>query len=703
MGGGPLWLLTGFFLDLLAAICCLLVAVWLMRRIDGNRRERPAMVGALIVSCAWCVGNAAFGPGAHLSSFIETMRDLAWLFVLYRLFANDGRDQSLAPIRPLVVVLVAVECLQPLLLVLDIRLAGDAAVADVILAVSALLRVLVAVGALVLLHNLYAGASAAFRLELRWTAAGLGILWAYQLNLYAVTYFTGASSSELLALRGLFIALSTALFALGANSRAADLKLLPSRAVAFQSLSLLVIGAYLLVMLVVSQSLSLLGGGLARLTQVGFVFAAAAVAVSWLPSRRLRGWLRVNVFKHLFQHRYDYRAEWLRFTETIGRAGPGARALAERAAQALADITDSDGAALLLPDNEGSLGLAGTWNWVGFAPPAIALGPEFVASAERTGAIIELDDAAFTANTYDEQTIIPQWLQDDPKAWIVVPLLHFKRLVGVAILTRPPVARKLDWEDFDLLKVVGGQLASYIAEQAGHEALAEATRFDEFNRRIAFVMHDIKNLASQLSLLARNAEKHADNPDFRADMLVTLTKSADKLNALLARLGRYGTGGAVKREPVDLSAMVRAIARRFDGIHPVQFTRKGSCTVVADPEALEQALVHLVQNAVDASDHRIPVTIDVTSDGLNGRVEVLDSGAGMSPQFIRESLFKPFVSSKNGGFGIGAYEARELVRAMGGRLDVESREGLGTRFTLTLPLAAAVELSPAQTINQEVA
>ena len=86
------------------------------------------------------------------------------------------------------------------------------------------------------------------------------------------------------------------------------------------------------------------------------------------------------------------------------------------------------------------------------------------------------------------------------------------------------------------------------AEQAGQEALGEAQRFDEFNRRIAFVMHDIKNLASQLSLLARNAEKHADNPAFRADMLVTLRNSADKLNALLARLGRYGGGGA---EPAE--------------------------------------------------------------------------------------------------------------------------------------------------------
>ncbi|MCP5396936.1 MAG: hypothetical protein H6918_09430 [Sphingomonadaceae bacterium] len=118
------------------------------------------------------------------------------------------------------------------------------------------------------------------------------------------------------------------------------------------------------------------------------------------------------------------------------------------------------------------------------------------------------------------------------------------RLLGVVVLARPPVPRALDWEDFDLLKLVGRQLASYLAEQAGEQALMDASQFDEFNRRIAFVMHDIKNLASQLGLLARNAERHADKPEFRADMLVTLRNSADKLNMLLARLNRYGASGS---------------------------------------------------------------------------------------------------------------------------------------------------------------
>ena len=690
------WSLVGFGLNLAGAVVCALVAAWLWGRLDSPRRERPAAVLALAVTAAWCVTNAAWGPGSLLAELIETPRNLAWILVLYRLFANDGRDQTLGPIRPLVVALAFVECLQPAVAILHARFGGLPQVHDATFAVASLLRAMVAVGALVLLHNLYAGASASARQVLRWPAAALAGMFGWHLNLYTLAWFTGYLPEGLFALRGLVAAAMALLVAIGTNARAADLRLLPSRTVAFQSLSLIVIGAYLLAMFLFAQSMSVLGGGLGRLTQVGFLFAAVTVAILWLPSKRLRGWLRVNVFKHLFQHRYDYRSEWLRFTGTIGRAAPDAPALPERAAQALADITDSQGAVLLLPAEDRGMELAGRWQWPELAVPAEPLAPEFAAMLESTGSVIELDQVRLAAS----EGMVPEWLLSDRKAWAVVPLLHFERLVGIAVLARPPFARRLDWEDFDLLKVVGRQLASYLAEQAGHEALLEAARFDEFNRRIAFVMHDIKNLASQLSLLARNAERYSENPAFRKDMLVTLTKSAEKLNALLARLGRYGAGGGTARAPVDLAQVAQRIVARYSGTHRVEVTRDERCLVLAEVEGLEQALVHLVQNAVEASAARSPVLLDVSCDGLHGRIEVVDSGLGMSPQFVREGLFKPFVSSKEGGFGIGAFEARELVRAMGGRLDVESREGLGTRFAIVLPLASAASLLDSQTYKE---
>jgi putative PEP-CTERM system histidine kinase len=376
----------------------------------------------------------------------------------------------------------------------------------------------------------------------------------------------------------------------------------------------------------------------------------------------------------------------------MGRAGPGALPLPERVVQAVADVTDSPGGLLLTPAEDSGLTLEARWQWPAPQVPAVGLSEtaaRFFAEAEF---ILDIDRWRRARPDDVPVDAVPAWLAQEADAWAMVPLLHYGRLLGVVVLARPANARTLDWEDFDLLRVVGRQLASYLAEHASQDALGEAQRFDEFNRRIAFVMHDVKNLASQLSLLARNAEKHADKPAFRADMLVTLRNSSDKLNALLARLGRYGAQGHEAVQPTAVAPLLHRIAERYRAQHPVTVIEAADCSIRCQPDALEQALVHLVQNAVEASENGQPVLLHARREGNEVTIEVTDSGTGMSPDFIRSRLFKPFHSSKPGGFGIGAFEARVMVRAMGGRLDVESHEGLGSRFSIRLPLAEAAEI-----------
>jgi signal transduction histidine kinase len=153
--------------------------------------------------------------------------------------------------------------------------------------------------------------------------------------------------------------------------------------------------------------------------------------------------------------------------------------------------------------------------------------------------------------------------------------------------------------------------------------------------------------------------------------------------------------------PVSVDAVARRVVAQFRAAHRVELIQAVPCQVAGREELIEQVLVHLVQNAIDASPADSPVFVQVLSEGLNGVIEVIDSGSGMSAEFIRTGLFKPFVSTKPGGFGIGAYEARELIVAMGGRLDVESREGLGSRFTIHLPLAETAELLKAFTNSDQ--
>ncbi|MDE2562499.1 MAG: PEP-CTERM system histidine kinase PrsK [Sphingomonadales bacterium] len=673
------------------AFCCVLLAVWTWQRRESGGKMGRMQVFALVVSAAWSVLVIVEGRSSPLALMAETGRNLAWIAALYTMFSRDDEAHSLRPIRLVIAALAFVELLQPALLVMRLRFEGVAAVDGMILQLSTMFRLLVAIGALVLVHNLYARSIAQQRGAMRWTCAALAVMWGYDLNFFTIDYLAGGVPPEMVAMRGAALVAFALLLALGSMREHVPLRLSPSRTVAFQSLSLLVIGIYLLVMIGAAQSLAWFGGGSGRLAQLAFAFATTIACLWLLPSGRLRSWLKVTVAKHLFQHRYDYRAEWLRFTRTIGRAGPDAPPLNERLVKAVADITDSACGLLLVPGECGELVLGARWQWRTADVPAEAMPPSATALLERGSFIIDLDEVRDGIDHDGESAIVPQWLRDDHGAWALVPLLHFERLVGLVALGRPPVARKLDWEDFDLLRVAGQQLASYLAEHAGQAALLEASRFDEFNRRIAFVMHDIKNLASQLSLLSRNAERHAENPAFRADMLVTLHNASEKLNALLTRLSRYGPGGGGKSEAVPVCEAIEAVAARYNvgEDRRVYIADCEPCTILAEREALEQVLQHLVQNALDASAAAMPVFLHASIDGLFARIEVIDSGCGMSAEFVRNRLFKPFVSSKPNGFGIGAFEARELVRAMQGRLDVESREGIGSRFTVRLPLAAA--------------
>lgn len=689
-GGLTLWQVIAVGTHLAAAGGALLAAAWLLSRRARAGITSVALIATLFATALWALLVASTGGGSPTGGIAEAVRNMVMLVAVYRLFAHDGRHASMTTVRPMVVSLILVELL--LCVLLAIRGEGwGSSVGAAIFQADMMFRLLGTIGGLMLVQNLYSSASPQARLVLRWPAAGFAALWLFDFQFYTLGYLLKEWPQELGSLQGLAGLALSGLLAMGGMRKLEQLRLQPSRTVAFQSISLVAMGVYLLAMTSLGQWLAGVGGDFARVLQFSVVVVAAVVALLLVPSARLRGWLRVTLTKHLFRHRYDYREEWLRFTRTIGR-GDEAMPLEERVVQAVADITDSPGGLLLTRDDEGKLVLAARWHWPTAEVPGTAVDAAAIRRLEQTGAIVELEALRQGRDPKNTASSIPDWLLAETKAWVVVPLLHFDRMVGAVVLARPPHARRLDWEDFDLLRVVGQQLASYLAEHAGQEALAEAGRFDDFNRRIAFVMHDIKNLASQLSLLARNAERHADKAEFRADMLVTLRNSSERLQALLTRLSRYNAAAVEQLGEVELGEVGRRAAARFVPPHSVVVFDGDEFLVRANAESLEQVLVHLIQNAVDASAFGEQIFIRLSGDSLHGIIEVVDSGHGMSADFVRNRLFKPFVSSKPGGFGIGAYEARELVRAMKGRLDVESHEGLGTRFTIRLPLAHAAEL-----------
>lgn len=662
------------------------LAIWQFQRDAERNATQISLIIAISLTSFWALSIAVEGAFVPISNFAESVRNLAWLsFMFILLRTGKGRDEPTTVniiYFALMLVLVGQIIVDSFIPIFDgsPRLIGMATYTAVVL------RMLFAVGALVLVHNLYSISAPETRWGIRLPMASLAAIWTYDLNLFTIMYLTQQLPIELVAMRGPAIACIAPILAL-ASVRNTNWNLKLSRSVAFRSLSLVAIGGYLLMMVVIAAALQIIGGDYAKLAQISFLFGTSIAALLLLPSGRFQAWFKVKLAKNFFQHRYDYRAEWIRFTDTIGRPGLESAPFHERVVQAIADITESPAGILLMPDDAGRLVLQSRWNWPTIQVPPKACTSNTISFFQETGHIVEFDALREDKDEKCDASAIPEWMLNDSQTWAAVPLVHFNRLAGVILLARPRINRTLDWEDLDMLRVAGRQVASYLAEAKSQESLSEAQRFDEFNRRMAFIMHDIKNLVSQLSLLARNAERHAENPEFQRDMIATLQDSASKMNGLLARLSQHNKAKPEEPKPVKVAKLLQSTIEKKRLIHAIETTQIDDLTVLADPPRVDQILGHLIQNAVDASAEEQPIQLNARRRDLSVAIEVTDSGHGMSSEFIRSQLFKPFASSKEGGFGIGAYEARQLAVAMNGRLEVESKEGVGSRFTLILPLA----------------
>jgi putative PEP-CTERM system histidine kinase len=655
---------------------------------------------AFAVTSGWAVAAAALGPQHILPQLLAIGRTFGFLSFMYAILDTADGDERHRGVKVVYFTVSAVLGLQLTITGVLPRFEDAPFVVHALLSTSHMLGVTVAAGCLILVHNIYGQAAPEARAPVRLPMIGLAGMWIYELHMNTVGYLSGGPIEDLQAMQGAILAMLVPAFALGARSNALS-KIRLSRAATFQSISVLAILAYLLLMMSATRLLEIIDGQWVRIGQIGIVFAMTLVVLILLPSGRARAWMRVTLTKHLFQHRYDYREEWLRFTRTMSVTGDNEAPIEDRVLKAIADIGEAPAALLVIPDEQYRFTVAANWNWPLLEGRSHAGEPEFARFLEATAHVVEFERLQGKgANGGDDVAVIPDWMTADDNAWAGVPLIHNDRLVGFVLLAHPLVRRPLDWEDLDLFRTAGKQAASYLAEAGTHHALADAQRFDEFNRRFAFIMHDIKNLVSQLSLVARNAERHADNPEFRADMVATLQSSVKKMNELLARLSRGNAPESQPGEATPVHAAVAAVADIKRRVHPVELSAEEDLLALADPERLEQALTHLVQNAIDASPADAPVRITITARDGEIAIEIADQGCGMSAEFIRTRLFQPFASTKDGGFGIGAFEARTLIAGMGGRLEVESHEGRGTRFTIFLPAAEESQAPFAPTERQ---
>jgi putative PEP-CTERM system histidine kinase len=704
---------VGFLSHLLAAIGFTALAVSVIAQRSPNSGNVWLVIAAL-TTAAWAgdfVMAARFG-GVYIAllSPAETLRAAAWIGFLVALLRTswqlDSRLSSSFVIAGAIGFVTAVQ------LGLDlVDLAGHPGASlharPAIAALFVVSRLTVAISALVLLHNLYVNAMPDSRTGIRLLCIGLAGFFGYDLNLYTLEFLLGNQSADLFNIRGAVDVLTVPLLLLSAR-QAWVARVQVSRQVVFHTLSMSIIGGYLIAMALLAYGLRLVGGDWGRLLQITFLFGTIILGavVALLP--RFRAMLRLQIAKNFFAYRYDYRVEWLRFIKTVSEVDVSPALLPERVVEAVCTVVDSPGGALFAPGDDGSFDVIAQWHWRGFTGAGVKADGDLATFLGQRQKVIDLDELRAGTGDYDG-IAVPAWAATDRGAWLVVPLLHLDALRGFIVVERTLARRTLNWEDFELLRTLGRQSASYIAEATTQAELDEAGKFDEFNRRFAFIMHDIKNLVSQLSLVARNAERHADNPAFRADMVATLQGSVGKMNDLLARLAQRTSERSDHGETVDLGALLADVvaAKSRQRANVTLAHGDEQHFVTGDPVRFEALFGHLIQNAIDASaaDAPVAVTLGRDRDSVSAVVTIADRGSGMSAAFIRNQLFKPFRSTKPGGFGIGAYEAREIARAAGGRLEVASREGEGTTFTIHLPLAlliAAPRPAPSPVANQRM-
>lgn len=677
-----------FASHVLAAVLFGALAVHQLRRWVDQPRHRP-LVAAFAAICLWSVFLAILDADSIPTRFAESARNLAFLAFMYGLLKEAGEDDRQRAAKAVYAAVAAAIGVQIAVGGVTHQFRALPLAYEALYSASQLLGLTIAAGALILVHNLYGQADPKSRAMLRLPVIALAAMWAFDLHLYTVAYMAPGLGADLVALRGPTLVMLAPLFALGLRA-SPNWRFRLSRAATFQSVSLFAILIYLAAMMSTSWVAGAIGGDVGRVAELTLIGVVTATAIGLMTSVRARARARVFIAKHVFEHRYDYRREWARFTDTVGREQSDGAPLEERIVKGLADIAEASGGVLLLVDDHDRMSAAARWNATAL-PPASGEGAEALLRFVRERHFVldfdRLRDGELIAG--EVRIAVPDWLTGLANAWAGVPLIHAGRLLGLVVLEHPSFRRRLDWEDLDLFRVAGVQAASYLAEARGQQALADARRFDEFNRRFAFILHDIKNLVSQLSLVARNAERHADNPEFRADMVATLQGSVVKMNALLARLSPGAPRAAESPREIALAPVLEAVAAAKRRARPITLAGDERLAARADAEALEEAIGHLVQNGIDASPADAPVGINYFESGGDVAIEIVDTGCGMSGDFVATRLFQPFVSTKDAGFGIGAHEARALILGMGGRLEVESAPGRGTCFTIYLPGAAA--------------
>lgn len=540
---------------------------------------------------------------------------------------------------------------------------------------------------LVLIEQIYRNAREVQRVGLRFIALGVGGIFAFDLVLYSNAILVGQISEILWATRGVFLIFCAPLIFVAAQRLPSwSAGIFVSRHVVFYSATLFGGGVYLTAIGFVGYYLREASGEWGAYVQIILTSVAVLALFVFFLSDRARRNLRVVISKHFFENKYDYRDEWMRLISTL-TSDAGSLPLPKRSIKALAQILHASNGVLWLGDRtENEYSCAYGWNCPADAT-AIRTTSSLVAFLGDQGWVVDVAEYVSDPARYGDLEFERSSLGLSDVGFIV-PLFHDGHLLGFVTLPKTVASGSLNFEDYDLLKTAGQQIAGYLAQEIATEKLAEVRQFEAFNRLTAYLMHDLKNVIAQQSLIVDNAEKHKNKPEFVDDVIATIESSVRRMRRIIEHLQQGKLN--VFSQRVELGKLIMLAVTQTEDKQPTARAQIGDVQVwvLADPDRLQMALYHAIRNAQDATKPDGCVNVTLATLGKSCRIEVVDDGSGMDEKFVRERLFKPFDSTKGTqGMGIGAYQLRETVIAAGGGLSVDTSPGRGTRIRIDLPLA----------------
>ena len=667
--------------------------------LTGKRDNLPKnmLAVASLSSAVWSgtvTYQAAFGGLLSFTLLLELLRSLAWFFFLLVMLrtAYNSTDQVNKNFKitfsGLTVFIIG------LMMLAMYRISGGSlfefvAGNDVLIG-----HLLISIGGIVIVEQLYRNTSEEHRWALKYLWIAIGAMFAYDFYLYSDAFLFQRIDNELWNARGFIHAMVVPLigvaikremqWSLGEES----IDIFLSRRIVFHTTTLLASGLYLIFIGFGGFYVREMGGDWGVVAQATFLFASILGLVVLLFSSRIRARLKVMIDKHFFHYKYDYREEWLRIIRTLSLQD-GDKSLHVRAIRSLAQIIDSPGGLLVMERDNGYFEADERWNYprTNVRELSNSTLTRFLSEHQF---VISLDEYNEDPDMYTRlgPLDIPEWLTSNKDAWLIVPLMLQDHLMGYVVLLRSPAhERYFNWEDSDLLKTAGRQAASHLSQYESAQALVSAKRFEEVNRLSAFIVHDIKNMIGQLSMVVSNAAKHKSNPMFIDDAIITVENSVNKMNKLLVRL--RGEGELESDASFSLCELLEERIRNCTsaGVLPIPVLncRNEEILIKADRDRMSANIAHIIQNAQDATDDSGSITVRLRKSGNEAIVEIADTGEGMDEKFIHDKLFIPFESTK-GTMGIGVFQVREYIHKLGGQLDVESELGVGSIFRLHIPI-----------------